>query len=257
MNHSFDTNIANKYGVYPAIILNNIYFWCEKNKANNKNYHDGFYWTYNSVEAFTKIFSYLSKRQIRTALKTLEDEGLIKTGCYNKIAYDRTKWYAITVKGENEINPSICHERKMDIPQNGKPIPDINADINKENNIHNTNLSGLVFIDQLPSEKYPFCHEGMKAIRYLKYNEYKTNLYDGPLSLADWNRIEYILTDAEYGLCETQDNIIELYTRRVEKAVRNDYSKPESVNLCYLVHGYDESATGERLLQILSVDDTN
>ena len=30
MTHTFDTEIARKYGLNGAIILNNIYFWCEQ-----------------------------------------------------------------------------------------------------------------------------------------------------------------------------------------------------------------------------------
>ena len=37
MQHYFDINIAMKYGIQPAIILNNLYFWIEKNRANEKH----------------------------------------------------------------------------------------------------------------------------------------------------------------------------------------------------------------------------
>ena len=30
MNHSFDIDIAKEYGLNEAIILNNIFFWCEQ-----------------------------------------------------------------------------------------------------------------------------------------------------------------------------------------------------------------------------------
>ena len=37
MQHHFDKDIAVKYGIIEAILLNNIQIWLEKNKANNVN----------------------------------------------------------------------------------------------------------------------------------------------------------------------------------------------------------------------------
>ena len=109
MYHSFDVDIASKYGVLEAIILNNLWFWIEKNKANDKNYHDGKYWTYNSVNAFSKLFPYASARKISNALNKLISDGILVTANYNSSAYDRTLWYAFTIKGE-----SIMQKCKMD-----------------------------------------------------------------------------------------------------------------------------------------------
>lgn len=129
-SHYFDVNIAKKYGVHCAVILQNIWHWIKKNQANGVNCYDGNYWTYNSTKAFSDLFPYLSQRQIETALKKLRDEGIIITGNYNAVKYDRTLWYAITEKGK-----SILLFGEMDITSDGngftqdvKPIPDINAD---------------------------------------------------------------------------------------------------------------------------------
>lgn len=130
MEHSFDIEIAVEYGVIEAILLKHLYFWIKKNEANEKNKHDGYYWTYNSMKAFGELFPYVSERKIRNALKHLEAEGLLITGNYNKSAYDRTMWYALTEKGF-----SILQKRKMENSkksnqnvENVKPIPDINTD---------------------------------------------------------------------------------------------------------------------------------
>lgn len=126
MIHSFDTEIAEQYGVNAAIILNNMFFWVEKNIANETNFFDGRYWTYNSVKAFSKLFPYLTTRAIGVALKKLIDDGLVVTGNYNKSSYDRTLWYAITEKGYSIIQKCKMDDSKM---QNGnvenvEPIPD-------------------------------------------------------------------------------------------------------------------------------------
>ena len=123
--HSFDPEVAAKVGLNAAVIFQNIVWWAEKNAANNKHFHDGLWWTYNSVSAFADLFPYLTGKQIRTALTKLEDDGLLVSGSFNKSAYDRTKWYAPTCP----IGKSDLPKRSNENAQKGEPIPDINTDI--------------------------------------------------------------------------------------------------------------------------------
>lgn len=120
--HSFDPEIAKKVGVNAAVIYQNIVWWTDKNAANGKHFHDGRYWTYNSIAAFDELFPYFTRAQIRSAILKLEDSGLIVTGNYNQSAYDRTKWYSPNTKLHlsnlaNGFDPE------------GKPIPDNKPDI--------------------------------------------------------------------------------------------------------------------------------
>ena len=94
MTYQFDTDIAALYGVDESIMIANLQFWIRKNEANGKHFHDGRFWTYNSIEAFSKLFPFWTARQIRRILKSLEEKGVIVTGNYNTSAYDRTTWYA-------------------------------------------------------------------------------------------------------------------------------------------------------------------
>lgn len=136
MIHSFDKDIATKYGLLEAIILNHLEHWIEKNKANDMNYFDGNYWTYNSIKAYGEIFPYASPKQIQNALKKLIDEGIIITGNYNKYTYDRTLWYALTEKGK-----CIMQKGKMDLPQGENAFAKIDQPIpNNITHINNTNI---------------------------------------------------------------------------------------------------------------------
>ena len=136
--HVFDIDVAQEVGVNAAILLENIAHWIEHNRANeDKNsLHDGRYWTYNSMKAFSELFPYLKPNAVRTALKKLKDADLIIVGNFNKLAYDRTQWYALTEKAEAMlgINTSICKKSQMDSEENtngfatnDKPIPDITS----------------------------------------------------------------------------------------------------------------------------------
>ena len=69
----FESKAAKEVGMGGAVMLENLNYWLLKNKANNKHFHDGKYWTYNSMEAFTLLFDFLTKRQIERILKNLKD----------------------------------------------------------------------------------------------------------------------------------------------------------------------------------------
>ena len=59
MDHSFNIDIAKKVGIAGAVILNNIYWWVDKNSKNQINFFEGKYWTYNkkSVSRETNYFN--------------------------------------------------------------------------------------------------------------------------------------------------------------------------------------------------------
>lgn len=123
MVYQFDSELAQIFGVGEAILINNFAFWIRKNEANGKHFYEGRTWTYNSVDAFTKLFPFWSAGQIRRLLQSLIDKGVIITGNYNSSAYDRTTWYA--------FSDSILRNKKFHLlistngdSENDKPIPD-------------------------------------------------------------------------------------------------------------------------------------
>lgn len=132
-HHSFDVEIAKQYGIAEAILLDHFNYWITKNRANGRGFNDGLWWTYNTVQAYSELFPYISASKVRTALSHLEDEGLIVSGNYNKAKFDRTKWYALTEKGWALFGKSICDDEQLHLPeiangtsQNSEPIPSTN-----------------------------------------------------------------------------------------------------------------------------------
>lgn len=167
MEHHFNVELAKKYGILEAVIMNNLQYWIAKNMANGANYHDGFYWTYNSTKAFAELFPYASQKQIRTALKHLITEGIIQTGNYNKMPYDRTLWYAFTEKGNSILQNGNIHlpSRENGNYQEVKPIPD-----NKPNNKPNNKLKESKKEDtnntQIEHVEKTTCRKKKKTISY-------------------------------------------------------------------------------------------
>ena len=94
MLYSFNAYHAKEYGVDESIVLHNILYWLKKNRANKVNFHDGKYWTYNSASAFTELFPFWNERKIARILSSLEKQGAIESGNFNRVSYDRTKWFS-------------------------------------------------------------------------------------------------------------------------------------------------------------------
>jgi len=122
----FDREVAKDIGTNSAIIFQNLEFWILKNKANNRNFYDGVYWTYMSINGFGELFDWLTERQIRTCLKKLVEKKYLTEGNYNKSTYDRTKWYT-----SNRLNGKFhLTEKSNRKDQSVKPIPYNNTDNN-------------------------------------------------------------------------------------------------------------------------------
>lgn len=129
MDHHFDIDIATKYWIEEAIIINNLIYWITKNKANNTNCYDWYYWTYNSTKAFAEIFPYMSSKKISRILLDLEKTWVIKSWNYNTVKYDQTKWYTISQK---EIFD--CSFLSNGVLNTVQPIPDNNTYIKQDTN---------------------------------------------------------------------------------------------------------------------------
>lgn len=113
MEHHFNTRVAETVGVEAAVILQNIVYWCDKNRLNGEHFHDGMYWTYNSNRAFQEQFPYLSKGKIERAITKLQDAGLVEVGNYSGGVENRTRWFAVTELGYemSGMAPTKRHEQ--------------------------------------------------------------------------------------------------------------------------------------------------
>jgi len=98
MDHHFNIEVAKEHGIEIAIFLQNLAFWTLKNVANKSHFKDGRYWIYNTQEAWTVLFPYWSRQNIRTITSKCADKGLILRGNYNDKNYDKTIWYSMTDK---------------------------------------------------------------------------------------------------------------------------------------------------------------
>lgn len=91
-----NSELAVAIGLNEAIVLRQVYYWLEINEKIGRNFHDGKYWTYNTLENWQKEnFPWWSTKTVERAFKGLINSGIIITGNYNRDSRDRTKWYSI------------------------------------------------------------------------------------------------------------------------------------------------------------------
>ena len=160
MNHSFSVSLATELQhVEKAIIIENLSFWIDKNKANRKHLHNGKYWTYNTAQAFSELFPYMNPNSIQKWLKQLKDDGYILSENFNDNSYDRTKWYTLTNKAYKHLRPFVKNtngnvETTNPSDQNDESTTtDIKQDINTDTPPAPKGESKSISIDSLTEEQ--------------------------------------------------------------------------------------------------------
>ena len=125
-HHSFNTAVAEDFGVEKAILLEHFVFWVRKNYANRINiYKDGKAYTYNSAEAFAEIFTYFKARKIAELLRQMEADGLIQSIQIH--GTDRRKSYTVSDKGwsyyiAQGYDSGMVENEPMDCQDNDAPL---------------------------------------------------------------------------------------------------------------------------------------
>lgn len=191
MQHHFDVELAQRYGLTEAILLNHFSYWIELNQANGKNFFDGRYWTFCSVKAFSEIFPYLAPKKIRVALAHLQEAGLLVTGNFNRSAYDRTLWYAFS-----DLGISILPKGQMEIPEKanqncpkGEPIPDNKTDNNPDNETDIERGKRKRFTPPTLDEVAAYCneiHSSISPAAFIDYYKARGWKYGAGKPMVDW-----------------------------------------------------------------------
>lgn len=136
--HSYNVSVAVDVGINAAIIFHNICFWVEQNFANERNFINGEYWTYNTVNAFKTMFPEMTYEQVRGALKKLEDKKYIKSAFLSDDVMDRTKYYAVCDFEKWIGKPKCkCENPQMDCEQSQMEHDEKPVVNNIYNNINN------------------------------------------------------------------------------------------------------------------------
>lgn len=95
MNHSFNVEIAEKYGIEKAVLLEYFYKSLTNKNQDDKIVRSGKMYAVYSVEILSELFPYIKKRKIAHLLREMENkDGLLLSGQF--FALYRVKSYTFT-----------------------------------------------------------------------------------------------------------------------------------------------------------------
>jgi len=98
-----NTELACLIGLNEAIVLQQLHYWLEKNKASATNYYDGYFWTYGTIQEYRdRDFKFWSFNTVKRTITRLVEQGFLIKGNYNKMKLDQTAWYTINYAALDE-----------------------------------------------------------------------------------------------------------------------------------------------------------
>lgn len=136
MIHSFNTDLAEKFGIEKAILLDHICYWIAENERNEVNFIDGKTWVFNTAKALNEKFHYMSQRSLARYLDELERDGVLIVGNYCKNHFNRTKWYALSDK----YMPLLNDYKSMSEIKNSQNNENIDIAKNEQSSCQNGNI---------------------------------------------------------------------------------------------------------------------
>lgn len=142
-------DVATRYGVDESIFLHVVVNLALNNKDNDRNFRDGRWWTYNSLAAWEKEFSWWSTKQIRRIISSCKEQGAIIIGEYNKDPRDRTAWYSpsdelLTFYRESWTDKCKCPDGQMRTPEWTAECAQKGATIPKESQNKSTKITACL-----------------------------------------------------------------------------------------------------------------
>ena len=104
----FAKTLAKHIGLEKAIILQQVHFWLEINKREEKNYYEDRYWVYSSFEQWAeRDFNWWSQRKLISLFCELCDSEILIKKQLKKEQMNRTNFYTINYEKLNEIYKKI------------------------------------------------------------------------------------------------------------------------------------------------------
>lgn len=85
--------------VHEAIILQQVQYWLSRSNF----IFNGRKWVYNTLDEWHEQFPWITKKSVGDKFRALEKKGILIVGNFNKLKYDRTKWYSIDYDKLNSL----------------------------------------------------------------------------------------------------------------------------------------------------------
>jgi hypothetical protein len=157
--HSFDIHLAEIYSIQEAILIKHFAYWIGVNRRLRRNFHEGRYWTYQTIEEIAAHFPYWSTDQINRIIRKLVKRKILLKGNFNKLKMDTTLWYAFADESPNGLAKSPNGFGEI-----AKAIPDTKPDTKP---LELPKGNSLVEGEKPPTKVNPISEEAIKEAEYL------------------------------------------------------------------------------------------
>lgn len=111
-----DQDLATVIGLNEAIVLQQLNYWLHSKSAKKINDK---WWVYNTYENWKKQnFPFWSVATIRRTFSSLEKKEVVVSANFNRVGFDKTKWYSIDETKLNQLMSSACDQNEQTIYSN-------------------------------------------------------------------------------------------------------------------------------------------
>ena len=238
-SHSFSVQLAKEIGLEKALILKHLYYWCYANSDNQDMIKNGYIWVYITRKKIEETYPYLTNGRIRGAIKKLEKENYIIIDCFNKLAIDKTNWYALTDKGYKQFGTSIAKLTNDDqkLPSNCEKSQAIQSIKKEYNTKEDTNVSKKeksIFVDLWKNDYSTYKQMVLDASTELKSDKefrLKQETYFPNINyeMSIDKGCDYWLSDIGYKKCKQSKTTINILSR-----LKNNFDKNK------IYYGYNQ-----------------
>lgn len=153
LSHSFNVDIASKYGIEAALIINHISHWLGVNFRRGVNFIDGCVWMYETHEGMASHFPYLNATQVKYQIQKLVDEGVLIRANHNKNPMNKTTWYTINEKMFTKDNPVPSTDKKVKkMFTKDSPVPSTDNFISCLKDIYSEEEDTVVVVSEPPEK---------------------------------------------------------------------------------------------------------
>ncbi len=95
-------SLAVRLGINEAVVLQQIHYWI----TSSTHVIEGRKWIYNTYKDWQKQLPFWSESTIKRAIRSLEDQGYLRSGNFNQLKIDKTKWYTIDYERLEALEPT-------------------------------------------------------------------------------------------------------------------------------------------------------
>lgn len=130
-----------------AIVLQQLHYWLSR---TNNVQSDGHKWIYNSMTDWLKQFPWINSRNTLSGyFNDLEKRGLVITGNFNKVKFDKTKWYRINYDALTDLEQRLSEKHSSNAQKLSNGMPNDCASNDQELG-NGTSKNDATYTNRLP-----------------------------------------------------------------------------------------------------------